>query len=127
MRDEYTRDNRIAEALEMRGWKQVDLVERTGIAKSSINAWVKQNWQPRQRALMTMAKALDVSEMWLAGYDAPMERAPEQKKADALIELFNRLRSDEELKQLVYNIIDLDENNYQMIKSLVSQLVETKK
>lgn len=127
MDNEYTRDNRIAEALDIRGWKQVDLVERTGIAKSSINAWVKQNWQPRQKALMKMAQVLDVSEMWLAGYDAPMERAPEQKQADALIELFNRLRNDAELKDLVYNLLNLDENNFQMIKSLVSQLVETKK
>ena len=36
--NEYKRENRIAEALSIKGWKQVDLVERTGIAKASINA-----------------------------------------------------------------------------------------
>ena len=124
MKDEYTRDNRIAEALEIRGWKQVDLVERTGIAKSSINAWVKQNWQPRQAALMKMAKVLDVSEMWLAGYDIPMERAPEQKQADALIELFKQLRSDAEFKELVFKIRKLSPENYQTIKHLIDQLAD---
>ena len=125
--EQYERQNRIIEALRIRGMKQIELSEKTGISKASINSWSRQRWQPKQKPLMLMAQALDVSEMWLAGYDAPMERAPEQKKADALIELFNRLRSDEELKQLVYNIMDLDENNFQMIKSLVSQLAETKK
>ena len=72
--NEYKRENRIAEALSIKGWKQVDLVERTGIPKASINAWVKQNWQPKQKSLMKMAQVLDVSEMWLAGYDVPMER-----------------------------------------------------
>lgn len=124
MKDEYTRDNRIAEALEIRGWKQVDLVERTGIAKSSINAWVKQNWQPRQAALMKMAKVLDVSEMWLAGYDIPMERAPEQKQADALIELYKQLRSDAEFKELVFKIRKLSPENYQTIKHLIDQLAD---
>ena len=62
--NEYKRENRIAEALSIKGWKQVDLVERTGIAKASINAWVKQNWQPKQQSLMKMAQVLDVSEMW---------------------------------------------------------------
>lgn len=124
MKDEYTRDNRIAEALEIRGWKQVDLVERTGIAKSSINAWVKQNWQPRQAALMKMAKVLDVSEMWLAGYDIPMERAPEQKQADALVELFKQLRSDAEFKELVFKIRKLSPENYQTIKHLIDQLAD---
>ena len=137
MKDEYTRDNRISEALEMRGWKQVDLVERTGIAKSSINAWVKQNWQPRQKALMKMAQVLDVSEMWLAGYDAPIERAPEQKQADALVELFNQLRSDAEFKELVFKIRSdaefkelvfkirrLSTENYQTIKHLIDQLAD---
>lgn len=125
--ENYERSNRIAAALELRGMKQIELAEKAGIRRGTISNWVKNKYQPKQRALMEMARVLDVAELWLAGYDIPMERAPEQKKADALIELFNRLRSDEELKQLVYNIIDLDENNYQMIKSLVSQLVETKK
>lgn len=125
--ENYERNNRIAEALNMRSMKQIELAEKTGISRGTINNWLKNKYQPKRVPLMKMAQALDVAELWLAGYDVPMERAPEQKKADALIELFNRLRSDEELKELVCNIIDLNENNFQMIKSLVSQLAESKK
>lgn len=70
----YERNNRINEALAIRGMKQVDLCELTGISKGALNNWVKQRWQPRQTALFKMAKVLDVSEMWLAGYDVPMDR-----------------------------------------------------
>ena len=125
--ENYERNNRIGEALELRNMKQVELAEKGGFNRGTINNWIKNKYQPKAKALAVLARILDVSELWLAGYDIPMERAPEQKQADALIELFNRLRSDGELKQLVYNIMDLDENNFQMIKSLVSQLVESKK
>lgn len=122
MSNEYKRKNRIAEALSIRGWKQVDLVEKTGIKKSSINGWIKQNWQPRQISLMKMAKVLDVSEMWLAGYDVPMNRPIEQKKSDELAQLILQLRSDEDLKALVLSICSLTGEQRKTIKSLITEL-----
>lgn len=125
--ENYERKNRIRTALEMRGMKQIELAEKSGIRRGTINNWLNNKYQPKQKALAALARILDVSELWLAGYDIPMERAPEQKQADALIDIFNRLRSDAELKELVCNIINLNENNFQMIKSLVSQLADSKK
>ena len=78
--DNYEKKNRISEALSIRRMKQVELCEKANIKKSSLNNWIAQRWQPKQDAIYKMASALDVSEMWLAGYDTPMERAPEQKK-----------------------------------------------
>ena len=119
---EYKRENRIGKALSIRGWKQVDLVERTGIPKNSINAWVNQKWQPKQKALMTMAKALDVSEMWLAGYDVPMERPIEQIKADELTQLISKIRKDEDLKNLFISICNLSNDQRKTIESIVNEL-----
>lgn len=119
---EYKRENRIAEALSIRGWKQVDLVERTGIAKASINGWVKQNWQPRQKSLMKMAKVLDVSEMWLAGYDVPMERPETQKKSDELIRLITEIRKSEDLQHLFSSICNLTGDQRKTIESMVNEL-----
>ena len=121
---EYERRNRIAEALSIRGWKQVDLVERTGIAKASINGWVKQNWQPRQKSLMKMAKALDVSEMWLAGYDVPMERPTAQKKSDELTQLIIEIKEHEDLKDLFTSICNLTDDQQNTIKSMVNELAK---
>lgn len=122
MNNEYKRENRVAEALSIRGWKQVDLVERTGIAKASINGWVKQNWQPKQKALMKMAQVLDVSEMWLAGYDVPMERPKAQKKSDELTQLIIEIKENEDLKDLFTSISHLSGDQRNTIKSMVNEL-----
>ena len=120
--NEYKRENRIAEALSIKGWKQVDLVERTGIAKASINAWVKQNWQPKQKSLIKMAQVLDVSEMWLAGYDVPMERPEAQKKNDELIQLISEIRKSEDLQHLFSSICNLTDDQRKTIETMVNEL-----
>ena len=118
----YEKRNRIREALSIRNMKQVELCERTGIKKSSLNSWIGQRWQPKQDALMKMAKTLDVSEMWLAGYDVPMERPIEQKKSDELVQLIHSIRSDGELKNLFISICSLSSEQRKTIVSLVNEL-----
>lgn len=122
MTNEYQRKNRIGEALSIRGWKQVDLVERTGLSKSAVNNWIKQRWQPKQKALMTMAKVLDVSEMWLAGYDVAMERPVAQKKNDELTQLIIEIKEDEDLKDLFSSICSLNDDQRKTISSMVNEL-----
>lgn len=79
---------RIRKALEIRGMKQIDLVERTGIGKSSISTYLSGDYEPKQKNLYKIAKVLDVSEAWLLGEDVPMERIgyfptkEEMEKAD---------------------------------------------
>lgn len=124
MSDQYKRENRIGEALSMLGWKQVDLVERTGIPKNSINAWVNQKYQPKQNSLMKMAKVLGVSEMWLAGYDVPMERPAAQKKADELTQLIIEIKEDEDLKDLFTSISYLNNDQRKTIESMVNELAK---
>jgi len=121
---DYERKNRIGEALSIRGWKQVELVEKTGLSKSAINNWIKQRWQPKQKALMTMAKVLDVSEMWLAGYDVPMERPTAQKKSDELTQLIIEIKEHEDLKDLFSSICNLTDDQQNTIKSMVNELAK---
>ena len=131
--------NRLAEALRIRNMKQVELAEKTGLSKASINSWLRQRWQPKQPALLAMAKALDVSEMWLAGYDVPMDRPAEQKKAeiltDALLSMRNdmdisysvvRMSNDEDFKELVVELTKLNSTSIQSLKAYVDKLIEEK-
>jgi transcriptional regulator with XRE-family HTH domain len=67
---------RIKEGLEIRNMKQSELVEKTGIGKSSISTYLTGAYEPKQRNIYKIAKALDVSEAWLMGLDVPMERTP---------------------------------------------------
>lgn len=65
---------RIKEALTIRNMKQADLVEKTKIGKSSISTYLSGTYEPKQKNIYLIAKALDVNEAWLMGYDVPMER-----------------------------------------------------
>lgn len=120
--DNYERQNRIAEALKIRNLKQVELVEKTGLSKSAINNWIAQRWQPKDKSLAIMARALNVSEMWLAGYDVPMERPAEQVAMDELAQFIQIIRKNEDIKRLCINIAKLDKEQIVIIENLVNEL-----
>lgn len=69
-----TFSSRFQKALELRNMKQADIVEKTGIGKSSISTYLNGEYEPKQRNIYKIAKALDVSEAWLMGYTDNMER-----------------------------------------------------
>lgn len=121
---EYEKQNRIAEALKLRGLKPADLAERTGIGKSSISHWIKQHWQPKQKPLMTMARVLDVSELWLAGYETPMERSKEQKNIDELAQLVNEIRKNDKLKNLCLKLSKLEDSQLESMSVLADELAK---
>ena len=120
--EKYEKKNRIDEALNIRGLKQIELAEKAGIAKNSINHWIKQRYQPKQEPLLKMARVLDVSEMWLAGYDVPMERPAQQVKMDELAQLINVIRKDERLTDLVINLSKLSKEQLTAVESMVNEL-----
>lgn len=122
--ENYKKNNRISEALSIRGLKQVDLVEMTGLKKSSISSWIAQSWQPKADALGTMAKALDVSEMWLAGYECPMERPAKQKLHDEISALSEILEDNERLANLMLAIKSLTDTQLDSVENLVSEFAK---
>lgn len=67
---------RLREAMGVRGIRQVDLVEQTGIAKSAISAYVNGDYVPKQINTYKIAKVLGVNEAWLMGKDVPMDPMP---------------------------------------------------
>ena len=66
--------SRLRAALETRGMKQAELVELTGIGKSSISTYLRGSYIPKQKNIYKMAKALNVNEAWLMGEDVDPTR-----------------------------------------------------
>lgn len=66
---------RLREGLDLRGMKQIELATRSGISKYSISHYLKGDWEGKQDAVYELARALNVSEAWLMGYDVPAERS----------------------------------------------------
>jgi len=71
---------RIQEALKIRDLKQADLVKLTGIGKSSISTYISGEYEPKQRNIYKIAKALNVNEAWLMGHDVPMKLEIDEKR-----------------------------------------------
>ena len=81
-----TTAKRIREGMELRGIKQSELAEKTGISKGALSSYLSERYLPKQNNIFLIAKALNVSEAWLMGGDVPIERIPEtQANAESSI------------------------------------------
>lgn len=72
MKKVSTIKDRMREALDVKGLRAVDIVERTGIPKGSISQYMLGKVEPKQNRLIPIANALGVNMYWLQGYDVPM-------------------------------------------------------
>ena len=114
--------DRIREAMRAAGKTQADVVRATGLNRGTISRYLSGAVEPRHEATHKLAKALDVSEMWLFGYDIPMERTEDQKKNDQLAKLIVKLRTDDRFYNNVVLLASLDEKQYQGVEQLLSAL-----
>ena len=103
---------RISIALSIRDMKQADLCKLANVPKSSLSLYLSGAYEPKQDRVYDMAKALNVDEAWLMGYDVPMEKQsakkpPEELKLSEgekiLLDLFRRVPDDKQ--ELVLQMI----------------------
>lgn len=106
--------DRLRLAMDLKDMRAIELSEKTGIPKSAISQYLSGYAKPKQDRIYLIAKALNINEVWLMGYDVPMERQTggenEQKESLAdteyqeacakATELFSQL-SEEERKQVL--------------------------
>lgn len=118
---------RLKEAMIAAGKKQADLVRETGLDRGAISSYLSGKYEPKQIAINKLAIALNVSEMWLWGYDVPKERTPMQKKNDTLASVIMQLRKDDELFSMVERLSKLDSEKRQAVKSVLLAFEATEK
>lgn len=117
-----TTAERLAEALSDAGKKPADLAEATGLSRSTIGRYLSGQMEPKQKAVSKLGQALNVSEMWLWGYDVPKNRTIEQKKNDDLVKVIAQMRKDTEFFEVVSLLAELPQEQYASIKQLISAL-----
>ena len=64
---------RLEEALRLRDVKQSELVEKTQISKSAISQYLSGAFEPKQKNIYKIARALNVNPVWLMGKGVDME------------------------------------------------------
>ena len=103
---------RIAEALKIRGMKQYELCKLANVPKSSLSLYLSGAYEPKQDRVYDMAKALNVDEAWLMGYDVPMKRQAKKnspsesnltEEEKIILDLFRRVPVDKQ--QMVLQMI----------------------
>lgn len=112
---------RLREAMDLAGKKQADLMRETGLDRGAISSYLSGKYEPKQKAIGLLARALNVSEMWLWGYDVPSVRTPSQKKADRMVPVINQLRQDDELLAMVEKLTKISSER----KAIIKQLLDT--
>lgn len=70
---------RLSEALILRNMTAADLSRKTNIDEGTLSNYRKGKYEPKQRKLEAIAKALNVSIPWLMGADVQMQPNAEQK------------------------------------------------
>ena len=101
---------RLKQCLEIRGITQSQLAIRANIDKGQLSSYISGKYKPQQNNIDALAKALNVSEAWLMGFDVPMERQPDPVPAPAplpadqqqLNDLYTQLDSSNKKKVIIY-------------------------
>lgn len=119
-----TTSNRLKIAMKEIGKKQIDLVNETGIDKGSISHYVSGKYIPKQDTIYKLAKALDVSEMWLWGYDCEKERPQMQKNNDILSDIIVRLRTDSDFFTTVQSLSSLDKEKLASVQQFLAAFMK---
>lgn len=85
--------NRLNKAISLRNIKPVELSEKTGIDKSKISSYMSGRYKAKQDGVYLLAQALNVSEVWLMGYDVPMESTPIKKISKIRIPVLGKVKA----------------------------------
>ena len=114
--------DRLKEALSVRGMKAIELSEKTDIPKGAISYYVSGKSSPKADRLNLISVALNISEAWLLGYDVPMERTTEQKKNDNIVRFVAQMRKENDFFDIVSLLADLPQDQYAVVKSMILAL-----
>lgn len=88
--------DRLKEALDARNKKPADLSRDLKIPKSAISQYLSGKVKDMDtKRFYEISNYLGVSEAWLMGYNVDMERTPEQKKNDNLLEIVAHIKEDD--------------------------------
>lgn len=92
---------RLAIALENNDMTSTELAQKIGMSKQAISTYATGLRSPKLPATRLIAETLNVDDMWIMGYDVPIERKKPVTKNDELVsKLFEQLTDENKEKVL---------------------------
>lgn len=119
MKNEITA-KRLRLALENKKISCAELSEKTGISKASISQYYNGIYSPTNIKSSLMAKILDVSPMWLMGFDVPMR----QNDYENTGYMFADIAMNPELLETVTKLTKLKDSDRDIVINLINSLYE---
>ncbi|MBF2170615.1 helix-turn-helix domain-containing protein [Staphylococcus epidermidis] len=106
---------RLKKAMKQNGMKQIDVINKANILKDSdgvkitktdLSQYVNGKTSPGQQKLYILAKALNVSEAWLLGYDVESKRPTDEErklshKGEIIAAHISDDVNDKEMKEII--------------------------
>lgn len=117
-----TISERLQIAMGKRKIKQIDLARVADVNQGALSRYLKGSYEPKSATIYKLALALDVSDMWLEGYDVPMERSQKQKEIDFKNNLYKKIAQDMDLLKTISQYYNLPEEKQKTIRDLVDQM-----
>lgn len=117
-----TISERLQIAMDKRKIKQIDLARVADVNQGALSRYLKGSYEPKSATIYKLALALDVSDMWLEGYDVPMERSQKQKEIDFKNNLYKKISQDMDLLKTISQYYNLPEEKQKTIRDLVDQM-----
>ena len=108
--------NRFRTLLAVKGIKQQDLSDKTGIGKASISQYVNGSHCPSNEKAVLIGDAYNVNYLWLMGFDVPME------KDNSSLELTDEENEQYERFKNYYSQLNQDQKK--VIDNLLASLVK---
>ena len=126
-----TTSQRLNQLMSERNLRQVDILNLSQkyqkefdikMGKSALSQYISGKSVPDQNKLVLLGKTLNVSEPWLMGYDVPKERNNINTDVeDETIDLKDVLN-----RTAAFDGHTLDDNDVELIKSLLENMVKNK-
>lgn len=122
--------DRLKEIMNLWNLKQIDILKRCEpycieynekINKSHLSQWIAGINEPNNRKLKILAIALNVSEVWLMGYDVPMRNEPEFSTPELDADISN----DSEFKELYKKFIMLTDEQKKAVSVMIDTFIKT--
>lgn len=117
-----TISERLQIAMDKRKIKQIDLARVADVNQGALSRYIKGSYEPKSATIYKLALALDVSDMWLEGYDVPMDRSQKQKEIDFKNNLYKKIAQDMDLLKTISQYYNLPEEKQKTIRDLVDQM-----
>lgn len=112
---------RLNYAMSVRHITQAELSEKTKISTGSLSQYMNGKITPKQDRIFILSRALSISEAWLMGYDAPMEK----QRVDRLdFNQFHNVDVTEDVKLLVERYDKLNNEKKQYVLKTLEYLLE---